>query len=357
MRYKVIILQLFMFLFSDHVFSQAVSTPIRTVTKLNNKVYVVRHKDAPDGNPQGNTTVIIGDKKIIVVDACYLPSSAREDIEFIKKLTSKPVDYLVNSHWHADHQQGNPEYLKAFPDIKIIAHEETAKEIVAFENKDLIRYKQSLDSLKLKLKTGKNSDGKPLAPADLAYMKELAAGQDSVETELQNYIPVYPNITINRGIDLDIGNEAVKILFMGPVHTLGDLMLFLPDEKILITGDVLAYPIPYFFGGGYPYSGIKVLEAIDQMDVKTLVPGHGEVLNDKIYLEQEIDLLKNIISLVEAEVYKEGLLGIKLENVQKAIDLSVYKKQFSKGIKENEDFFDESISKGLVEGCFNGMAK
>ncbi len=173
MKYKVIVLQLFIFLLSDHVFSQAVSTPNRTVTKLSDKIYVIRHKDAPDGNPQGNTTVIIGDKKIIVVDACYLPSSAREDIEFIKKLTGKPVDYLINTHWHADHQQGNPEYLKAFPDIKIIAHEETAKEIIAFENKDLARYRQNLDSLKLKLKTGKNSDGKPLAAADMpAYMIE-----------------------------------------------------------------------------------------------------------------------------------------------------------------------------------------
>ena len=357
MKYKVIVLQLFVFLFSGHVFSQAVSTPARTVTKLNNKVFVIRHKDAPDGNPQGNTTVIIGDKKTIVVDACYLPSSAREDIEFIKKLTSKPVDYLVNTHWHADHQQGNPEYLKAFPDIKIIAREETAKEIIAFENKDLARYRQNLDSLKIKVKTGKNSDGKPLATADLAYMKELASSQDSVETELLGYTPAYPNIIISGGIDLDIGDQVVKILCLAPVHTLGDLMLFLPDEKILITGDVVVYPVPYFFGGGYPYSGVKVLEAIDKMDVKTIVPGHGEVLNDKIYLEQEIDLIKNVISLVEAEVYKEGLLGIKLENVQKAIDLGAYKKQFSKGIKENEDFFDEAIGKGLVEGCFNGMAK
>ncbi len=342
---------------SNHLFSQAVSTNSRTITKLSDKVYVIRHKDAPDGNPQGNTSVIIGDKKIIVVDACYLPSSAREDIEFIKKLTGKPVDYLIITHWHADHQQGTPEYVKAFPDIKIIAHEETDKEIKGFENKDVARYRQNLDSLKYQIKTRKGSDGKVLAAADLANMKELAAAQDSVEKELVNYVPAYPNITITSSMDLDIGDQVVKILYMAPVHTRGDLMLFLPQQKLLITGDVLVFPIPYFFGGGYPYSGVKVLEEINQMDVKTIVPGHGEVLNDKVYLNQEIDLLKNVISLVEAEVYKEGLLGIKLENVQKAIDLSVYKKQFSKGIKENEDFFDESISKGLVEGCFNGMAK
>ncbi len=126
-------------------------------------------------------------------------------------------------------------------------------------------------------------------------------------------------------------------------------MLFLPDEKMLITGDVVVYPIPYFFGGGYPYSGVKVLKPSIKWILKRLIPRTGGVLNDKIYLEQEIDLLKNVIRLVEAEVYKEGLLGIKLENVQKALDLSAYKKQFSKGIKENEDFFDEAIGKGL---CF-----
>jgi hypothetical protein len=87
------------------------------------------------------------------------------------------------------------------------------------------------------------------------------------------------------------------------------------------------------------------------------VPGHGEVLTDKVYLNQVLDLIKNTIRLVEAEVYKQGLLGIKLENIQNAVNLSSYRQDFSKGIKENEYFFDESIGKGLVEGCFNGMAK
>ena len=75
--------------------SQSVTSKERTVTNVTEGVYVVRHKDAPDTFPQGNTTVIIGDKEVLVVDSCLLPSSAKEDIEQIKKWTNKPVRYLV----------------------------------------------------------------------------------------------------------------------------------------------------------------------------------------------------------------------------------------------------------------------
>jgi cyclase len=357
MKYIIIAVQLLFLFFFNYAFSQSVSTLVRTFSKVDDGVYVIRHTDAPDGNPQGNTSIIIGEKKVIVVDACYLPSSARQDINLIKKITDKPVDYLINTHWHADHQQGNPEYVNAFPHITIIAHEETAREMIGFENKDLVRYRQSLDSLKGEIKSGKNNKGEVLTPAEMTDAKELYAGQDSVETELENYKPSYPNLTLTSNLNLDIGNEIVQILYLGAVHTKGDIMVFLPKEKILIAGDIVVSPIPYFFGGGYPYSGVKVLEAINQMDINTIVPGHGEILTDKVYLNQVIDLIKNAIRLVEAEVYKEGLLGIKLENVQNAVNLSAYRDKFAKGIKENEYFYNESIGRGLVEGCFNGMAK
>ena len=72
-------------------FADSSRTSERTVHKLAEGVYTIRHKDAPDTFPQGNTTVIIGDREGLVVDSCYLPSSAREDIAEIRKWTDKPV--------------------------------------------------------------------------------------------------------------------------------------------------------------------------------------------------------------------------------------------------------------------------
>src|SRR4030088_2773638 len=79
------------------------TTTQRAVTQLANGIYEIRHPDAPDTFPQGNTTVIIGEKSVMVIDSCLLPSSAREDVEQIRKWTDKPVTYLLNTHWHFDH--------------------------------------------------------------------------------------------------------------------------------------------------------------------------------------------------------------------------------------------------------------
>src|SRR5882672_4298662 len=81
-------------------FADSAETKERTVTKLAEGVYEIRHPDAPDTFPQGDTLVVIGEKTVLVVDSCLLPSSTRQDIEQIRKWTDKPVTYLVNTHWH-----------------------------------------------------------------------------------------------------------------------------------------------------------------------------------------------------------------------------------------------------------------
>lgn len=81
--------------------ADSTKTLTRSFEKIAEGVYTIRHKDAPDTFPQGNTTVIIGDREVLVVDSCYLPSSAREDIAQIRQWTNKPVRYLVNTHWHS----------------------------------------------------------------------------------------------------------------------------------------------------------------------------------------------------------------------------------------------------------------
>src|SRR5438270_1888872 len=107
--------------------ADSVSSKQRMVTRLTDGVYEIRHKDAPDHFLHGNTVVVIGDSGVLVVDSCYLPSTALEDIAQIRQWTNKPVRYLLNTHWHNDHVQGNASYAAAFPAITIIAQTETAK--------------------------------------------------------------------------------------------------------------------------------------------------------------------------------------------------------------------------------------
>jgi hypothetical protein len=115
----------------------------RRVTKLADGVYSIEHKYLNDGNSSGNTTVIIGEREVFVVDSCYRPSSALEDIAQIRQWTSKPVGYLLNTHFHNDHNNGNRTYLDAFPLLAIIAQEETKKDMDLIQPGNIERAQES----------------------------------------------------------------------------------------------------------------------------------------------------------------------------------------------------------------------
>src|SRR5678815_3330903 len=83
-------------------------------------VYVIIHDNATDEWPHGNTGVIVGQDAVAVIDATYLPSRARADIALIRRVTPKPVRYLIYTHWHFDHNNGGIAYREAFPAVVVI---------------------------------------------------------------------------------------------------------------------------------------------------------------------------------------------------------------------------------------------
>ena len=112
---------------------------------------------APDTFPQGNSTVIIGEREALVVDSCYMSSSAAEDIAQIRQWTNKPVRYLVNTHWHFDHTMGNGVYWDAFPGLSIVAHTETARQIAGYNPGWFERFPKRGERLKQIVATGKDT--------------------------------------------------------------------------------------------------------------------------------------------------------------------------------------------------------
>src|SRR5215471_4126181 len=138
------------------------STKQRAVTKLADGVYEIRHANAPDHFSQSNTVVVIGDTGVLVVDSCYLPSSAREDIAQIRHWTNKPVRYLLNTHWHNDHVQGNAAYMESFPGIAVIAQTETAKLMALRVGSYLMDYPHRMERFQKELDTGKDENGRTL---------------------------------------------------------------------------------------------------------------------------------------------------------------------------------------------------
>jgi cyclase len=314
-------------------------TQQRSVTQVADGVYAIRHVDSPDTNPQGNTTVIIGERAVLVVDSGYLPSSAAEDIAQIRRWTKLPVRYLLNTHWHPDHQRGNSTYVDAFPEVAIVAHRETAKLLAAYDAGNRERYPKRVRSMQEKL--AKQPD---------AELQKTFDGQSRVLAELERSRLQLPTLTFDSELSVDLGNRVVEIRHCGIGDTRGDAWVYLPKEQILVTGDLLVAPVPYFFAG-YPEGLARSLHRLLELDVKAIVPGHGDVMRDQTYLRAVLEMVETIVGQVNAAVVRIGSLSARLEDVRPQIDVAEYRRRFAGDDPHNQEYFDESIE-GLIKDAF-----
>lgn len=340
-------------------------TTQRSVTKVADGVYVIIHKDAVVGVwPEGNTIVIIGDRAVFVVDACFLPSSAKEDIAEIKRLTTKPVRYLLNTHFHIDHNAGNSVYKEAFPEVEIIAQTETrrfmddANPAFAANVADLNGRPSTvtLPALKKELESGMDEDGKALSAGEKATVPQQIAQVQNEIAEYRNFKYQDPTITFDHELVLDIGNREVQVEHLGRGNTPGDALVYLPREKVLITGDLLTWPIPYM-RMSYPREWVEVLRAMSRMDADVIVPGHGMVLRDKTYMNEVIALLDSVIKQVHQQAPMVGLNSrTKVPNLEDLhVDLEPFRKSMAGDDPDNNDFWKNIVDPGMLGGVNQGV--
>ncbi len=348
----------FILLSATALSADSVNTSARSVTEVTAGVYVIRHPDDPTGFPNGNTTVIVGEREVLVIDSCYLPSQARMDVEQIRKWTDKPVRYLVNTHWHGDHQMGNYVYWDAFPQLAIIAHVETQKQIEGYTSTFMGRYLKTTADTRQRLEAGKAEDGQPLTEEAKKKLRETIAARAQVEAEFKGFVKRTPNLAFDQELSLDLGNREVQLKFLGRGNTKGDAVAYLPKEKILIAGDLLDHPVPYL-GGGFPSELVKTLKRMERLDAQTIIPGHGDVLRGdyaRTYLAQVIAFVETVVAQVSVEVYKRGNSPRNLEAVReavmKAVDVAAWRQKFAGDDKENRDFFDSFSMPGLVTAAY-----
>jgi cyclase len=333
-------------------FADSVNTQQRTTTKLAEGVYTIRHKDSPDGNLNGNTTVVIGSKEVLVVDSCFQLSAAKEDVAQIRQWTDKPVRYLVITHFHNDHNMGSGVYKAAYPAMDVIAQTDT--------NRDMFRtpvtpnrFVQQIATREERIRTGKGADGKPMNEAQIAATKENLAGKREVLEELKDFVYQAPTLTFDHELSIDPGNHEVRIMHLGRGTTRGDTFVYLPKEKILIAGDLITHPVLYTYDG-YPSEWIDTLERMGELDFDTMVPGHGEVLHGKEFLYLCRDFLKSAVEQVHIRLEQ---LTAKIENpplvdVLSGVDLLAFRAKFAGEDKDTIENFD-SAAAALMKVAYN----
>jgi cyclase len=323
----------------------------RTVTKLADGVYAIEHRVAPGGFESGNTTVIIGDRQVFVVDTCFLPSAAREDIAQIRQWTNKPVTFVLNTHFHNDHNFGNRAFMDAFPGLTIIAQAETKKDMDRFGPGSADRVEQGMASLQKMLDTGKGPDGKELTTEDRKEITDALALRRPVLEELKRTEFQSATLTFEQGFSVDIGHREVQVRFLGRGNTAGDAIVYFPKERIVVAGDLVVYPIPYIYDG-YPSEWVSTLEKLGQLDADTIIPGHGPVMHDKSYVYLLRDLLRSAVDQMDTALAKTGPAMFHTVNEMRGkVDLAPFRQRFAGTDKELSAAFDR-MTKDLVNVVF-----
>lgn len=230
-----------------------------------------------------NAAVIVNSDHVLVVDAHSKPSAARALIGQIRKeITDKPVRYVVNSHFHWDHSQGNLAYPTAFKNAEIVSSTATRewleREGVPRWKKDVADIPKEIANLRAqaeKVKTQANDKHKQL----LAQLAELEAYAKEM-----NPLPVaLPTLTFDQRLVLHRDGKEIHLLFLGRGHTAGDVVVYIPSEKVVATGDLMHGVLPYI-ADGYPDEWPRTLKALEELDFNRVSPGHGEVQEGKTIL-------------------------------------------------------------------------
>jgi cyclase len=205
-----------------------------------------------------NAAVIIGADGILVVDTLVSAKEAQRLIRDIRAISDKPIKYVVNTHIHLDHSFGNFEFQKL--GATIIAH------------------------------SSERETARKLGNDALANAKAFGM----TDKDLEGTIITYPTLSFNDRMEIDLGGQFIELIHPGPSHTAGSIMVYLPDKKILFTGDILFTGYHPFVAEGNIPDWLSALDYIMHMDATVIIPGHGPVSTKK-----DVEDMKKYLTLFD----------------------------------------------------------
>lgn len=273
-KFKVMKVLVFVFLsfltFAQVVFAESGLTKIAE----NIYAYVDTKKSSPQNSFGANAGMIIGRDGIVVVDTLICAKEAKRFISDIRKISDKPIKYVVNTHYHLDHTFGNAEFAKL--GAIIISH--------VTDDQNLRRNGETA----------------------LKNAKEYGLS----ESDMEGTKIAYPALTFNDRMVIDIGDQKIELIYTGNSHTNGSIIAYLKDKKILFAGDILFTNYHPFIAEGDINSWLKALDQIMNFDVDKIIPGHGPVSGKK-----DIEAMKNYLIVFDKEAKELSLRSNDVESV------------------------------------------
>jgi cyclase len=319
--------------------------------KVAEGVYSFVAPEWDSGVVQSNCTLIIGEDAALVVDTGQFPSLAERMVADIKKLTNKPVRYIVNTHWHFDHVWGNAVFRDAYPGVAIISTEFTRELVEDQAPKYLATQrktnKDQAEQLRKLVADGKLPDGRVLPEDTKHFLARTADTLDHIDADLVHTVHTPPTVGFEKELTINLGKREVKVMWLGRANTGGDAATWVPDAKILLTGDAVVFPTPFAFGS-YMSEWPATLQKMIDMNAATIIPGHGPVMHDASYLKTLVEMFQALSTQVKEAVAQ----GLSLADTRKKVTLDEFSKRIAGDNNQRRGGFRSAFLEPAVDRAY-----
>ena len=296
---------------------------------------------------EGNAVFVVTDQGVVLFDAGGSPLMGESIVAKVRSVTNKPITHVVISHWHGDHMRGLQSIQKAFPQVQIFAHSYSRDFIISTQDRWLKRRVNMVPSIRKGITAAFNNNldlsGRPLIKEEKMWLQTGQSILDQLDAENNRTVYVIPTATFSEQLTLYLGGREIQFLHLGNAHTAGDLIMWLPQQKIVATGDIVTAPIP-LMPSPYTNEYVSVLDRIKSLGFKTLVPGHGQVQHDAEY----IDLLSDTITIVSKQMKALVAQGLNEKDATSKIDYSSVESRFTHGDAFLKNRFQDYVSSGSL---------
>ncbi len=279
---------------------------------------------------EGNAVFVVTRQGVVVFDAGGYPAMGESIVAKVHAVTTQPITHVIISHWHGDHMRGLQAIVAAYPQVEILTHPHSRELIDSTQERWLKRRVSMVPNIRKALggvlENHRDMSGRPLIDAEKAWLEAGLGVAGQIEAENSRTLYVVPNATFADHLTLYLGGREIHFLCLGNAHTAGDLVMWLPQERIVATGDIVTAPVP-LMPSPYTDSYVDVLGKIKALGFKTLVPGHGVVEHDASY----VDLLIDTIETVSAQMKAFVAQGLSADDAVAKVDFSSVEDRFTHG--------------------------
>jgi glyoxylase-like metal-dependent hydrolase (beta-lactamase superfamily II) len=271
-----------------------------------------------------NAAIFVRSKDVVVVDAHSKPSAAASLIAQIKReVTGKPVRYVVNTHFHWDHTQGNHAYREANEKVDFIATE-TTKQLLG--DQGVARLKETLEEARKNLDALRERAGHATSAAEKAFCADQIRQLEGYLAEMKDWAPELPTITFDKTHVLEDPLFDLHLEFHGHAHTAGDVFVLCPQQRALATGDASHCWFPNI-ADGFPRSWPRTIDDVGKGDFQYVLGGHGPLQSDRTVMMSQRNYIEELVEKVEAG--KKA--GQSLAEMQKRLTVASLKSLQSNG--------------------------